>query len=190
MRGDCFRACFYWGDEQSVYHFAALRLSVFHDVSAHLILPEAGAPVVSDMPNRWLSVYVRDYMLGGVPVENTVSIAPERGTWALPNTPYSPFYRGEWSTDILPNPLENVRASAEAFTAEIPTRFVGQPRVWYINTPETEGNFEIINAAFADAGYTSERWTVNDPRYATARFGVWCFGANDVDAACAVGEQG
>lgn|GEM_PF-1770616 len=203
-RDGCFRACFYWGDEQSVYHFAALRLSVFRNVSPRLILPERGAPVVSDMPNRWLSVYVRDYLLAEIPAENLIHIAPESGTWALPNTPYSPFYRGEWSTDILPHPLENIRESAEAFAADLPMHFDGQPRVWYINTPETQGNFEIINAAFTDAGYVGERWTVNDPLYATARFGVWCFvastgvvstgvtsddGAKGVDAACAVGEQ-
>ncbi len=189
-RGDCFRACFYWGDVQSVYQFAALRLSVFRDLQPRLILPESAAPVVSDMPNRWLSVYVRDYLLVGVPAEQMVHIAPERGTWALPNEPYSPFYRGEWSTNILPQPLENVWESAAAFATALPPRFARQPRVWYVNTPETEADFDVIAAAFADAGYRGERWTINDARYATARFGVWCFGANELEASCAVGEQG
>lgn len=182
-RDGCFRACFYWGDEQSVYQFAALRLSVFRDVPPRLLLPESASPVVTDVPHRWLGVYVRDTLLAGVPAANIATIAPEQGAWALPNEPYSPFYRGEWSTDMLPQPLENIWNTPEAFAAHLPARFAGQPRVWLINTPETEAHFAALDAAFAEAGYTGTRWTLNDPQDATARFGVWCYG---VGAACAL----
>lgn len=190
LRDNCFRACFYWGDEQSVYQFAALRLSVFRDVPPRLLLPEAASPVVSDMPHRWLGVYVRDYLLAGVPAVNVATIAPEQGAWALPNTPYSPFYRGEWSTDLLLQPLENLWENAESFAAALPTQWAGLPRVWYVNTPETEANFRIVDTAFAEAGYVGERWTINDPRDATARFNLWCYSTDENDAVCAAGEQG
>jgi hypothetical protein len=176
-RGDCFRVCFLWGEEQSVYHLAALRLSVFRDERPRLVLREAKSPVVVDMPNRWLSVYVRDYMLAGVAPEDTYHIAPLQGTWKLPTEPYSPYYRGEWSTDILREPLTNTYATPDAFAAEFPARLIGQPRVWYINTPETEVNFERIERVFAEGGYVGQAVPISDPRYVAARFAVRCFEA-------------
>src|SRR5262249_2281998 len=97
-RDENFRKCFYWSDDQSVYHLAALRLSVFRNEKSELILPRAGAPVITDLPNRWLSVYVRDYMMAGVPSDKLYSIAPVSGEWRQMERPYSPFHRGEWST--------------------------------------------------------------------------------------------
>lgn len=190
-RDDCFRTCFPWGNDQSVYHFAALRLSTFRDVPQRLILPESTSPVVSDMPHRWLGVYVRDYLLAGVPPQRLTTIAPEqakRWRWQ-PNPIFSPFYRGEWSTDILPHPLENVWNTPESFAADLSAQVRDYPRVWYINTPQTEVHFAIIDAAFAKAGYTARRWALNDPRDATASFGVWCYAANDADTACTFAEQ-
>jgi hypothetical protein len=176
-RGDCFRVCFFYGEEQSVYHLAALRLSLFQNQTPHLVLPDAQSPVITDMPNRWLSVYVRDYLLAGVAEEDTYNIAPAQGTWNLPNLPYSPFYRGEWSTDILPQPLENVWDTADAFAADLPTLLADQPRFWYLNTPETEANLDRIEAAFTEADYHGRQIPIGDTRYASARFSIWCFEA-------------
>ena len=105
-----FHECFIWSEDQSVYHLAALRLSVFRNETPRLILPQTDAPVITDMPNRWLSVYVRDYMLAGLPWQNLYSIAPMPGAWSQRAEPYtssvqsrglwSSYNRGEWPTDI------------------------------------------------------------------------------------------
>ena len=80
-RDELFQGCFPFSEVQSVYHLAALRLSVFRNEMPLLILPRTDAPIITDMPNRWLSVYVRDYMLAGLPQENLYSIAPVPGVW-------------------------------------------------------------------------------------------------------------
>src|SRR5262249_28268467 len=148
-----FRKCFYWSDDQSVYHLAALRLSVFRNEKSELILPRAGAPVITDLPNRWLSVYVRDYMMAGVPSDKLYSIAPVSGEWRQMERPYSPFHRGEWSTYILPQPLARVWTSPAALTPDLATLIANQPLVWYLTTPETDAHTAKIDSALSKLGY-------------------------------------
>jgi hypothetical protein len=186
FRDDSFHKCNIWSEDQSVYHLAALRLSVFRDETPQLILPRTDAPVITDMPNRWLSVYVRDYMLAGLPWQNLYSIAPVPGVWPLYAEPYSsPYNRGEWSTDILPHPLRQTWTSATELVSHFSILTLDQPLLWYLNTPETEANFSIIEQALAELGYTAVKSSIRAARYATARFGLWCFERRETGA-CAV----
>jgi hypothetical protein len=172
-RGDL--QCYGDSEEQSVYHLAALRLSVFRDEMPRLILPRTDAPVITDMPNRWLSVYVRDYMMAGLPWENLYSIAPVAGVWPLHSRSFaSPYNRGEWSTDILPRPLRQIWKSATELASDLPTLTHNQPVLWYLNTPETEENFFIIERTLTELDYTVSKFPIRDSRYASARFGLWC----------------
>jgi hypothetical protein len=175
--------CFYWSETQSAYHLAALRLSVFHDETRQLILPRTDAPVITDMPNRWLSVYVRDYMMAGLEWEKIYSIAPRPGAGLLPaKGPWpSPFYRGEWSTDILPQPLKQTWTSAAALLSDLPILTSKQPALWYLNTPETEGNFSTVQRAFSELGYTGLKFSIAGS-YSSARFDLWCFERTGSDA--------
>jgi hypothetical protein len=175
-RNDHFHQCFEWSEDQSVYHLAALRLSVFRKERQRLILPQTNIRIITDMPNRWLSVYVRDYMLRGIKWEDIYSLAPMPGIWALrtePNT--SPFYRGEWSTEILPQPLRQVWGDAAALTSDLSMLAADQPQVWYLNTPETEGNFPAIVEAFRKLDFTGSKYPISEPYYASAHFNLWCF---------------
>ena len=186
FRDDSFHKCNIWSEDQSVYHLAALRLSVFRDEMPQMILPRADAPVITDMPNRWLSVYVRDYMLAGLPWQNLHSIAPVPGVWPQYAEPYnSPYNRGEWSTDILAHPLRQTWTSATELASHLSILTLDQPLLWYLNTPETEANFSIIEQALAELGYTAVKFPIRAARYATARFGLWCFERRETGA-CAV----
>src|SRR5262249_18831374 len=148
-----FHECFIWSENQSVYHLAALRLSVFRDEMPRLILPRTDAPVITDMPNKWLSVYVRDYMLAGVPWQALYSIAPRPGVYSQPAGPYSrPYNRGEWPTDILPQPLRQIWESPTELASDLSKLTLNQPLLWYLNTPETEANFQTIERALTELG--------------------------------------
>src|SRR5262249_48373871 len=150
---------------------AALRLSVFRDEKPRLILPRTDAPAITDMPNRWLSVYVRDYMLAGLPSQKLYSIAPMPGAWPQYAEPYaSPYNRGEWSTDILPHPLRQAWGSPSALASDLSFLALNQPLLWYLNTPETETNFLTIERALAELGYTASKFAIREARYASARF--------------------
>jgi hypothetical protein len=186
-RGDLFHKCFIFSEDQSVYHLAALRLSVFRDETPRLILPRTDAPIITDMPNRWLSVYVRDYMMAGLPWENLYSIAPVVGVWPLhpklyisPRNPgesksyVSPYNRGEWPTDILQRPLRRTWTSAAELASDLPSLAHNQSLLWYLNTPETGENFFMIERAFSELGYAFSKFPITDSRYASARFGLWC----------------
>ena len=182
-RGDLFHKCFMWSEDQSVYHLAALRLSVFRDELPRLILPRVDAPVISDMPNRWLSVYVRDYMMAGLPQENLYSVSPVPGLWPEHPEPYtSPFHRGEWPTDILPRPLRQTWASITELAFDLSVLTLNQPVVWYLNTPETEANFSVIERALNALGYAASKFPIMESRYGSARFGLWCFERNESTA--------
>ena len=174
-RDDSLRKCFYWSDDQSVYHLAALRLSVFRSEKSELILPRADAPVITDLPNRWLSVYVRDYMMAGVASDKLFSIAPLSGTWQPEELPVSPFYRGEWSTDILAKPLAPVWTSPSELVPELVTLAAGQQLIWYLNTPETAANMAVIEPALMKLGFTRSTLQIKSPRYRSARFALSCF---------------
>lgn len=175
FRDGSIRNCFE-GEEQSAYHLAALRLSVFRNETPRLILPRTDAQVITDMPNRWLSVYVRDYMMAGLPRENLYSIAPVPGAWSSPARAFrSPYDRGEWSTDILPHPLQQTWTGAKELASDLSILILDKPLIWYLNTPETEANFPIVNEALAKLGYSATRFPIQEPRYAFARFGLWCF---------------
>jgi hypothetical protein len=173
-RDSDFRKCFEFSEDQSVYHLAALRLSVFRKEHRQLIVPRADDIVITDMPNRWLSVYVRDYMLAGVVSDKILSIAPTIGEW-VPPVWHSPFYQGEWSTDILPEPLVRTWATPSALFASLAGRFSTRPLVWYLNTPETEFHMPEIEQFFAKFGYTKSETRIENPRYRSARFSLWCF---------------
>jgi hypothetical protein len=174
-RDDRFHHCF-GSEDQHVYHLAALRLSVFRNESQRLILPSANARIITDMPNRWLSVYVRDYMLRGMNWKDIYSIAPMRGIWPLRTEPNdSPFYRGEWSTDILPRPLTQVWEDAEALISDLSIIAGEEPLVWYLGTPETDGSFHGIIEAFSKLNFTGFIYPIADPRYASSKFMLWCF---------------
>jgi hypothetical protein len=180
-----FHECFIWSEDQSVYHLAALRLSVFRNEALLLILPRTDAPVITDMPNRWLSVYVRDYMLAGLPWQDLYSIAPVPGVWSQRAEPYttpynrgayaSPYNRGEWPTDILPQPLQQTWESPSRLASDLSILTLNQPMLWYLNTPETEANFLIIERAFTELDYTASKFAIREARYASAHFGLWCF---------------
>jgi hypothetical protein len=189
VRDATFHNCFIWSEDQSVYHLAAFRLSVFRNERARLVLPRTDGIVISDMPNRWLSVYVRDFMMAGLPWEKLYSIAPTPGNWPVYNEPYSsPFNRGEWSTDIIPKPLGQVWDSADGLMADLETLAPDRPMIWYLNTPETEANFSAVEGALAKLGYSGAEIGIDKKQYASARFGLRCFeriGSN----ACAVHEQ-
>jgi hypothetical protein len=174
-RDDRFRKCFDWSDDQSVYHLAAFRLSVFRSEKSELILPRADAPVITDLPNRWLSVYVRDYMMAGVASDKLFSIAPLSGTWRPEEPPVSPFYRGEWSTDILAKPLAPVWASPTAFMPELVTLAASQRLIYYLNAPETIANMAVIESALTRLGFTRSTLQIKSPRYRSARFTLSCF---------------
>lgn len=180
-RDESFRKCFKWSNDQSVYHLAALRLSVFRDEKSELILPRAGAPVITDLPNRWLSVYVRDYMMAGVPSDKLYSIAPVSGKWRPMELP-SPFYRGEWSTDILAQPLAHVWSSPAALKPDLAILLTNQPLVWYLTTPETDAHMAEIDPALSKLGYVRSTFEITSTRYRFARFSLWCFEQRGSDA--------
>ena len=73
-----------------------------------------------------------DYMMAGIPSDKIYSIAPVSGEWRQMQRPYSPFYRGEWSTDILRQPLTHVWSSAAALKPELANLLADQPLVWYL----------------------------------------------------------
>ena len=141
------------------------------------------------MPNRWLSVYVRDFMMAGLPWENIYSIAPIPGDWPVYNEPYSsPYARGEWSTDIVPKPLDQIWASVDGLMSNLATLVPDQPMIWYLNTPETGANFSKVEGALAELGYIGAEVKISEERYASARFGLWCFERIGSDA-CAIQGQ-
>jgi hypothetical protein len=114
-------------------------------------------------------------MLSGISPDAIYSIAPVQGEWPLPNTPYSPFYRGEWSIDSFPQPLINTWDSADQLIPEFDSLLREHDHVWYLNTPETTSDFSKIDAAFAQRDYRGERFEITQPRYANARFQLWCY---------------
>ncbi len=175
-RDNFFHTCFIWSEDQSVYQLAALRLSVFHDETPRLILPRTDAPVITDTPNRWLSVYVRDYMMAGLPRQNIYSIAPVPGAGLVREETYrSPYSIGEWSTDILPEPLRQTWKNVTELASDLPILTRNHPLLWYLNVPETEANFSTIEHALAELGYAGTKFPIRDPRYVVARFDLWCF---------------
>jgi hypothetical protein len=180
-RDDSLRKCFPWSDDQSVYHLAALRLSIFRDKKPELVLPRAGAPVITDLPNRWLSVYVRDYMMAGVSPDKLYSIAPLSAAWQ-PQPIKSPFDRGEWSTNILLRPLTRAWASPAALMPELAILTINQPLIWYLNTPETNAHMTEIEPALIKLGYNRSIFQIKNTRYRSARFRLWCFERMGSDA--------
>jgi hypothetical protein len=190
QRGSCFRSCFQWGEEQSVYHLAALRLSIFRDAKPAMILASSDSPVISDMPSRWLGVYVRDFMLAGLDPNLLHTLAPAPGHWPLPKQPFSPFYRGEWSVGILPQPLSQVWTELPQLLSKLPAITAGRARVWYLNTPETAGNLPAIEQGLSELGFKGSRVTIAGPRYDAARFGLWCFERLENGACAAATGQG
>ncbi len=176
-RDELFQGCFQFSEVQSVYHLAALRLSIFRNEMPLLILPRTDAPIITDMPNRWLSVYVRDYMLAGLPQENLYSIAPVPGVWPqqYSNIYISPYNRGELPTDILPRPLQKTWTSAEELASNLAILTHNQPVLWYLNTPETDGNFSVIERALSELGYRASKCAIKEARYAYAHFDLWRF---------------
>jgi hypothetical protein len=121
-------------------------------------------------------VYVRDYMMAGLPWQNLYSIAPVPGAWPLRTDPYpSPYNRGEWPTDILHQPLRQTWTSATELASDLSFLTHNHPLLWYLNTPETEANLLIIERALTELGYSASKVTIREPRYASARFGLWCF---------------
>jgi hypothetical protein len=189
QRGSCFRSCFQWGEEQSVYHLAALRLSIFRDAKPVMILTGKDAPVISDMPSRWLGVFVRDFMLAGLDSDLLHTLAPAPGRWPLPKQPFSPFYRGEWPVDILPQPLSRASTELSQLLSRLPLITAGSARLWYLNTPETAANFPVVEQALSDLGFGGSRVMIASPRYAAARFGLWCFERSGTGACAAAAQQ-
>src|SRR6516225_11946181 len=82
---------------------------------------------------------------------------------------------GEWSTDILPHPLQQTWTGVKELASDLSILILDKPLIWYLNTPETEANFPIVNEALAKLGYSATRFPIQEPRYAFARFGLWCF---------------
>jgi hypothetical protein len=50
-----------------------------------------------------------------------------------------------------------------------------KPLLWYLNTPETEANFVVIDRALTELGYVGSKFPINEAPYTSARFGLWCF---------------
>jgi hypothetical protein len=190
QRGSCFRSCFQWGEEQSAYHLAALRLSIFRDAKPAMILASSDSPVISDMPSRWLGVYVRDFMLAGLDPNLLHTLAPAPGHWPLPKQPFSPFYRGEWPVDILPQPLSQAWTELPQLLSKFPVITADRSRIWYLNTPETAGNLPAVEQGLSELGFVGSRVTITSPRYAAARFGLWCFERSGTGACAPATEQG
>jgi len=167
----CFRACFVWSEDQSVYHFAALRLSVFGDVTPISIVPDNDSPVLITMPHRWLSVYVRDYVLAGIPATLQTHIAPLRGDWQLPKEPYSPYYRGEWDPATFPNPLSGIYESADPVIATLPTLLADHSHVWVLSMPDSAVSADSLAIALGDLGLENRPIPVTLP----GRLQMTCF---------------
>ena len=113
-----------------------------------------GWSVVTDMPNRWLSVYVRDYMLAGVPAENIYSVAPFPGMWPTPAEVYSrPFDDGELSTDVLPDPLLQSWRTVDELAGDVSLLKDRPPVVRYLTAKEMEADFATLERRLTRAGY-------------------------------------
>jgi hypothetical protein len=87
----------------------------------------------------------------------------------------SPFSRGEWSTEILPQPLRNVWDDAEDLANELPMLVAEQTALWYLGTPETKINFDLIIESFRKLEFTGVQYPIIEPVYSSARFKLWCF---------------
>ena len=180
VRDQSFHRCYVWSEDESVYELAALRLSLFRNEARGLVLPETDGLVVTDMPNRWLSVYVRDYMLAGVPAENIYSVAPFPGMWPTPAEVYSgPFDDGELSTDVLPDPLLQSWRTVDELAGDVSLLKDRPPVVWYLIAKEMEADFATFERRLTRAGYRALSMPIADRRFASGHFELWCFERKD-----------
>jgi hypothetical protein len=146
-------------DEQ-IYQLAVYRMATFAEQDPVYALPpsyDAGSPILIDTPSRWLNVYVRDWMLPGVPQTDLFHIAP-------PEVDYS--------TEVLKNPLgDNLVTFDAPDFAERLEDFVGDSEeVWAIFTPETVEQEDFMLGFMVERGYTPLFMPLLDRRYQDAAF--------------------
>lgn len=161
-RDECFRTYHYWGHEQSVYHLAALRLSVFADRQPIPILPaerNREAQVMVIAPHRWFGVYARDWLLSEVLPDQIDTIAPTPGRWMPPQPPASPWYIADQPVESLTVPLANVYDDAAAWLATRTEVIAARTPIHSVQAPEMTDVIAAIDEALRGAGYT--RQTVN-----------------------------
>lgn len=128
---------------EQIYLVAALDLTIFADQTPANVLPDSyqtGDPVVIESPSRWLNVYIRDWMLEGLPDDAMLHIAPPVETL---------------STETLPRPLgDQVLTEADYSPDGELAAFIGESeQVWYISTPETESQAQAFDAYMTEQGY-------------------------------------
>jgi hypothetical protein len=128
---------------EQIYMLAAYELSVFSDAEKLYVFPDGaygGAPILLNSPSRWLNVYIRDYLLNNVSRD------------AMLHLIHPQDFEDAYSTDDLPEPLENV---TEGIEAETIVDFVGDSdQIWLITVPELVDDEIAINAILQEAGYT------------------------------------
>lgn len=144
---------------EAIYQLAVYRLSVFAEEEAVNILPEnyqAGDTIIINTPSRWLNLYIREFMLAGMPETEILHIG----------------YPEEFiTTDTFPRPLDGVWSAFD----EAMLREVDEQRVWYITVPERAETDALIQAAMAQRGYEAQPSPVTTAPYATAHFSLYLF---------------
>lgn len=128
---------------EQIYLVAALDLTIFAEQTPANGLPDSyqvDDPIIIESPSRWLNVYIRDWMLAGLPDDLLLHIAPPEE--AL-------------STQTLPRPLGTQVLAQADFSPNGPLdQFIGQAeQVWYWHTPETESQAQAFDAYMTERGY-------------------------------------
>ena len=139
----CFEMVDGWLDgpdiPQQVYRLAAYRLSVFADDEPISVLPEsyaAGSPVIVDAPERWLNLYMVDWLLNGLPTESTVHITGEDGERLFNET-------------VAARLGENIFTDAD----DLPEFGADSEQVWYLFAAESAEHEAAITAQLGAGGF-------------------------------------
>jgi hypothetical protein len=150
---------------EKIYQVAAYGLTIFANDEAVNILPESyepGSPIILDTPSRWLNLYVRDWLLDGVPAGDFFHIAPPEET--VP-------------TDTFPTPLgEHVYTYGDpAMQTDLGAFITDARQIWLISTSETAVQASEIEDDLWREGYIPLFIPIKGDRFKDADFEILRF---------------
>ncbi|NJL93302.1 MAG: hypothetical protein HC915_06000 [Anaerolineae bacterium] len=154
----------------AIYQMAAYRLAIFADQPAVNILPETyapGSPLILHAQLPWLAVYMRDWLLAGVPEDDL--------RYWLPGADPALAY--------LPQPPRHVFGEWPALADALPTGEAAPEQLWLLTTPDQRESAAgaLIFETLDRAGYASTPYPIQHERYRLAQFSVWRFQRRPAD---------
>ncbi|NJL95904.1 MAG: hypothetical protein HC915_20330, partial [Anaerolineae bacterium] len=149
---------------ERIYRLAVHRLTIFANDPAVNLLPQSyqpGSPVILHAPSRWETLYMREWLLVGVPEQALLHVG------STPN---------DFPTAELAVPPGREVPAMEALSETELTAFVdGAEQVWLLTVPEVEAQNALFFARMEALGFVPTPYPIQHPRFRISRFAVWRF---------------